>query len=152
MLRSSSLLAVVMAALGSTACAPSVADGARQVFFTSQICTDENTTVKARSDLEPKSVLKGVTPPAGVDLDSVGTTYEITGCNKKVIMVCGRPYVGNKGDPFSANPVQDKERVDKDFADPEFNTDLYTFTRAISIDGNRVSTGVVCQTGSVAQQ
>ena len=45
-----------------------------------------------------------------------------------------------------------KEREDKDFADPEFNTDYYTFTRPISIDGTRVSTGVVCQPGSVAAQ
>ena len=135
------------AGLASAGCAPTVSDGAQSVFSTSQICPAASITVKARSDLAPHTVLKDTTPPPGVDLDSVGDTYEISGCSKKMIFVCGHPVVGNHPDPFSAG-VSHAE----DMTYLTLNTEYFAITRAISVDGNRVSTVVVCQPASPTVQ
>jgi hypothetical protein len=133
--------------LATAGCAPSVADGAQRIYSTSQICPAEGVTVRLRSDLPPHSVLKGVTPPPGVALDSVGDTYEITGCNKKMLMVCGHPIVGTHPDPFSAAATSDDDGIRV-----SLNTGTFTITRALSIEDDRVSTVVVCQPASQAAQ
>jgi hypothetical protein len=128
------------ASLASAGCAHSVADGAVSVFSTTQICPYETIDIKARPDLAPHSVLKGVTPPAGVDLDSVGSTYEISGCNKKQLYVCGRPVNGKGTDPFSAAFSRQDDGVHLDL-----NTEYFAITRALDSEGNRVANVVVCQ-------
>jgi hypothetical protein len=143
--RKAALATFVLAAssLAAAGCAPTVADGARSVFSTTHICPASAITVTTRSDLAPHSVLKGVTPPPGVDLDSVGSTYEISGCNQKVLFVCGRPVVGKTQDPFSAGFAYADDGVHLDL-----NTDYFAITRALDESGGRVSTVVVCQPGS----
>jgi hypothetical protein len=101
--------------------------------------------VRARPDLAPHSVLKGVTPPPGVDLDAVGDTYEISGCAKKLLFVCGHPVAGNHADPFSAG-------VSKDGIDMSFNTDEFTLITAHSVEGGRITSAVVCQPASQTVQ
>jgi hypothetical protein len=142
---------MILAGAGVTlaGCAPTVADGARAVFSTSQICDHAGVTVKERSDLAPHAVLKGVAPPPGVELDSVGSTYEISGCGAKLVFVCGRPVVGQHGDPFSAEVTSSKGSTSTDVA---FNTRYFAITRSMGIDGNRVSNAVVCQPGSPTVQ
>jgi hypothetical protein len=127
--------------LASTACAPSVADGAARVYSMAQICPHEGVTVKERSDLPPHSVLKGTPTPPGVDIDSVASTYEISGCSKKLLYVCARPVVGNHADPFS---VAVTTPDDPDGPRLALNTPYFTETRAISIDGNRIANMAVC--------
>lgn len=132
---------VAAAALGSTACAPSVADGAARIYSAAAICPHDGIVVKERSDLPPHSVLKGTPTPPGVDIDSVATTYEVSGCNQRVLYVCARPVVGNHADPFSvavSNPDDDGPNL-------ALNTPYFTETRAISVDGNRIANMAVCQ-------
>jgi len=133
-------MVVAAAGLASAGCAHSVADGAVSVFSTTQICPYETIDIKARPDLAPHSVLKGVTPPPGVDLDSVGSTYEISGCNHKQLYVCGRPVIGKTTDPFSAGYSRQDDGVHLDL-----NTEYFAITRALDTEGNRVANVVVCQ-------
>lgn len=133
-------MAVFASALATQGCAPSVADGAKMVYATSHICPAEKVDVRLRSDIAPHTVLQGVTPPPGTSLDSVGDTYEISGCNKKVTMVCGHPIVGKHDDPFSADATEDEE----DGMHLSLNTGYFAITRALSVDDNRVSSVVVC--------
>jgi hypothetical protein len=135
------------ASLALAGCAPTVADGARAVFSTSQICRADAITIRARPDLAPHAVLKGVTPPPGVDLDAVGDTYELAGCNRKVLLVCGRPVVGNHADPFSAAISQGEYGTEL-----TLNTEYFALTRALDVDGNRVASAVVCQTANSTVQ
>ena len=128
--------------LASTACAPSIADGAAQIYTVAQICPHEGVTVKERSDLPPHSVLKGTATPPGVDIDSVATTYEISGCSKKQLYVCARPVVGSHADPFSVGVSTPNDPEGPRLA---LNTPYFTETRAISIDGNRIANMAVCQ-------
>ena len=147
------LLATALATCcaGATACStPTVADGARAVFATSQICTPDKVTVKERPDLAPHSVLPGVTPPNGQNIDSVGSAYEVSGCAKKLVLVCGRPFVDTPPpDPFSAGVTYPNG---SDWPDLSFNNEYYALTRAIDIDGNRVASAVVCQPAKTAVQ
>jgi hypothetical protein len=129
-------------------CAPTVEDGARQVYAVSQICDFTAVQVRERSDLRPSSVLQGVTPPPGVDLDSVGSAYELSGCGKKQIFVCGRPFVGKGTDPFS---VVD-ESTPGQWGDVTFHTEYYALTRATHIADGRVPTAVVCQPAAATVQ
>lgn len=133
----------IAASLALAGCAPTVADGARAVFSTSQICPDDAITVRARGDVAPHSVLNGVTPPPGVNIDSVGDTYEVAGCNKKVLFVCGRPIVGSHADPFSAAVTQDQYGTEL-----TLNTEYFALTRALDVDGRHVASAVVCQPGA----
>jgi hypothetical protein len=145
------LLATSLLACCVTGCStPTVADGARMVFATSQVCTPDKVTVKERPDLAPHSVLPGVTPPNDANIDSVGSTYEISGCAKKLVMVCGRPYVDKPPpDPFSAGVTYPNGN---DWADLSFNNEYYALTRAIDIDGDRVVSAVVCQPAKTSVQ
>jgi hypothetical protein len=121
------------ASLASTACAPSVGDGAARIYAAAEICPHDGITVKERSDVAPHTVLQGVPTPPGVDIDSITSTYEITGCGKDVLYVCGRPVVGNHADPFSvavSTPDAEGPRL-------AMNTPYFTETRAIDVDGNR---------------
>jgi len=135
------------AALASTGCAPSIADGAQSVFSTSQLCPYEGITVRARPDLSPHAVLKDTPPPAGMNIDSVGGTYEISGCSKKLLFVCGRPVIGNGADPFSAGFSQQD-----DGPHLSLNTDYFAITRSLDTEGNRVANVVVCQPASQSVQ
>ena len=139
---------MVVSALAAVGCAPSVADGAQTVFSTSQICPFASVTVKERSDLAPHSVLKSTDAPPGYTVDSVGRTYEVSGCNKKLLMDCANPVVGKHADPFSA----DFSRADDDEVFLSVNTDTFTITRAITTSGDRVSTVVVCQPATQSVQ
>jgi hypothetical protein len=128
-------------------CAPTVADGARRVFSVSEICPYESVAVRARGDLAPHAVLQGVSPPPGVSIDDVGDTYELSGCNKKVVMVCGNPVVSSHADPFSAQAA-----IDDNGMRLLVNTGTFTITRAVDVDGNRVSNVVVCQAATQSVQ
>jgi hypothetical protein len=92
-------------------------------------------------------VLKDVTPPPGVNLDSVGDTYEMSGCDKKLLMVCAHPVEGAHPDPFSAGVKQGEYGTEL-----SLNTEYFTLVRALSVDGGRVSSVVVCQPGGAAPQ
>lgn len=136
------------ASLASTACAPSVADGAKRVYAAAEICPHDGITVHERSDLAPHSVLKGVATPPGVDIDSIASTYEITGCGKKALYVCGRPVVGNHADPFSAavsTPDDLGPRI-------TLNTPYYTVTRATDVSGDHIANMAVCQPATAPAQ
>jgi hypothetical protein len=137
--------------LACAACsAPTVADGARAVFATSQICTPDKVTVKERTDLAPHAVLHDVTPPNEANIDSVGSVYEVSGCTKKLVMVCGRPFVDKPPpDPFSAGIEYPNG---PDWADLSFNNEYFALTRSIDIDGKRVVSAVVCQPATASAQ
>ncbi len=139
---------ILVSGLTSVGCAPSVAEGAQRVFSTSQICPYESVTVRARSDLPPHSVLKGSSAPPGYTVDSVGQTYEVTGCQKTLVMVCGNPVIGKHPDPFSA----DFSRSDDDEVHLSLGTEYFAITRALTTSGDRVSTVVVCQPGGQVVQ
>lgn len=133
--------ATLAGCLASTACAPSVADGAARIYSAAEICPHEGITVKARSDVAPHSVLKGTPTPPGVDIDSIASTYEIAGCGKKVLYVCGRPIVGNHADPFSvavSSPDDLGPRL-------SLNTPYFTETRAIDVAGDHIANMTACQ-------
>ena len=132
---------MLAAGIASTACAPSVADGAARIYSVAEICPHDGVTVKGRSDLAPHSVLKGVSTAPGVNIDSITDTYELTGCGKKVLYVCGRPVIGNHPDPFSV-AVWTPDDVGPRLA---VNTPYFTETRAIDIDGDRIENMTTCQ-------
>lgn len=138
--------------LASTAAcsAPTVADGARAVFATSQVCTPDKVTVKERPDIAPHTVLPGVTPPNNQNLDAVGSAYEVSGCAKKLVLVCGRPFVDTPPpDPFSAGVTHPNGN---DWPDLSFNNEYWAITRAVDIDGDRVVSAVVCQPAKTSVQ
>lgn len=129
------------ASLASSACAPSVAEGARRIYAAAEICPHDGITVSERSDLAPHSMLKGVPTPPGVDVDSITSTYEISGCGKKVLYVCGRPHVGNHADPFSAavsTPDDLGPRI-------TLNTPYFTETRSSEVAGDHIDNVATCQ-------
>jgi hypothetical protein len=134
--------AVLAASVASTACAPSVADGASMIYAASETCGHEGITVKERSDLAPHTLLKGTPTPPGVDIDSITSTYELSGCGKDVLYVCGRPVIGNHADPFS---VAMTSPPDEDGLHLALNTPNFTETRAIYVDGNRIANMATCQ-------
>jgi hypothetical protein len=131
-------VATTVAALACAACGPTFTDGVRAVYSSSQLCTSANVTVKARPDLAPHTVLAGVTPPPGVALDSVGDVYEVSGCNRKIVYVCGHPVVGKNPDPFSA-------AVSPDGIDMAFNTDEFALFTSHIVEDGRIKSAVVCQ-------
>ena len=129
------------ASLASTACAPSVADGAKRIYAAAEICPHDGVTVTERSDLAPHSVLKGAPTPPGANIDSIASTYELTGCGKKALYVCARPVVGNHVDSFS---VAVSKPADDDGDHLVINTPYFTETRAIDV-GDRIANMAVCQ-------
>lgn len=135
-------LMALSASLASSACAPSVADGAQRIYAAAEICPHDGITVKERSDVAPHTVLKGTPTPPGVDIDSITSTYELSGCGKDVLYVCGRPVVGNHADPFS---VAVTSPPDDDGLHLALNTPYFTETRAIDVDGNRIANMATCQ-------
>ena len=137
----------VLSALAVSACAPTVADGAQRVFSTTQICRADAVSVKARPDLAPHAVLEGVSPPPGLDLDAVGGTYELSGCNRKLLYVCAHPIVGNHPDAFSAAITQGEFGTEV-----SLNTEYFALTRALETSGGRVTSAVVCQPGTASLQ
>ena len=135
-------------ALGTVACAgcgPTMNDGIRAVYSSSQLCTYAGVNAKARPNLAPHTVLPGVTPPPGVAVDALGDTYEISGCGKKILYVCGHPVVGNHADPFSAG-------VSPDGIDMSFNTSNFALFTSHSIQGGRITSAVVCQASTQTVQ
>jgi hypothetical protein len=140
--RSVTLLGLSLAAL---ACGPTKQDGIRAVFASSQLCPTGGITLKERPDLAPHTVLKDVTPPPGVAVDSLGDTYEVSGCGTKQILVCGHPVVGSHADPFSAV-------VSPDGNDMFFNTSRFALFTAHSVEGGRITSAVVCQGSSQSLQ
>jgi len=133
--------ATLAASLSSMACAPSVKDGAARIYAAAEICPHDGVTATERSDLAPHSVLKGAPTPPGANIDSIASTYELTGCGKKALYVCGRPLVGNHVDAFSvavSNPADDGNHL-------VINTPYFTETRAIDVDGDHIANMAVCQ-------
>jgi hypothetical protein len=145
-LRPLRLVLVCLVGLAGTGCyTHTVADGARAIFADSQLCTNAGITVTARPDLAPHAILKDVTPPPGVSLDSLGETYEISGCSfSKLLYVCGRPIIGTHADPFSA-------AVSPDGIDMAFNTPDFTLLTAHEIEGGRITSAVVCHAATQTQ-
>lgn len=135
------IVTILGVSLASTACAPSVADGAVRIYAADQICPHDVITVKERSDVAPHSVLKGVPTPPGVDIDSITSTYELSGCGKKMLYVCGRPVVGNHADPFSV-AVSTPDDLGPRLV---LNTPYFTETRAIDVDGDHIANMAACQ-------
>jgi hypothetical protein len=132
------IAAMTVATLACAGCGPTVTDGIRMVYSSSQLCTYAGVSAKARPDLAPHTVLPDLTPPPGVAVDSLGDTYEISGCGKKLLLVCGHPVVGNHPDPFSAS-------VSPDGIDMSLNTNNFALFTSHSIEGGRITSAVVCQ-------
>jgi hypothetical protein len=124
-------------------CAPTVEDGARQVYAVSQICPAAGVAVKARPDLAPHTVLSGATPPPPSDIDSVSETYEISGCAQKRLFVCAHPVIRKQSDPFSVALA-----YADDGAHLDFNTEYFELVRGLDVDGDHVESAVVCQPGT----
>ncbi len=132
------IVAMAIPSLACAGCGPTMNDGIRAVYSSSQLCTYAGVGAKARPDLAPHAVLQGVTPPPGVSVDSLGDTYELSGCGKKMLMVCGHPVVGNHADPFVVS-------VSPDGIDMAFNTSNFSLFTSHSVEGARVTSAVVCQ-------
>ncbi len=139
------ILAMTVATLACTGCGPTFNDGIRMVYASSQLCTYAGVSAKARSDLAPHAVLKNVTPPPGVAVDSLGDAYEVSGCGKTIVYVCGHPVVGSHADPFSAS-------VSPDGIDMAFNTSNFALYTSHSIEGGRITSAVVCQAATQSVQ
>jgi len=129
---------MLVATLACVGCGPTVTDGIRMVYATSQLCTYAGVSAKPRPDLAPHTVLKDVTPPPGVAVDSLGDTYEVSGCGQKLLLVCGHPVVGNHADPFSAT-------VSPDGIDMSFNTANFALFTDHNVEGGHITSAVVCQ-------
>jgi hypothetical protein len=134
-------IATLATCLTSTACAPSVRDGAQRIYSVAEICPYDSVTATERSDLAPHTVLKSAPTPPGTNIDSIASTYQVSGCGKKALYVCARPVVGNHTDAFSvavSAPADDGPHL-------VINTPYFTETRAIDVDGDRIANMAVCE-------
>jgi hypothetical protein len=112
---------VTMLGIASAGCA-SLPSGAKSIFSRSYACPADRVIVTARPDVAPRSVVRvpaSSEPPPDVaadaerlrlwrsmhapsrDVDAIGAVYEVAGCDRRAMFVCGRASQDGRGDAFS---------------------------------------------------
>jgi hypothetical protein len=155
--------AIIVAGMASSGCVTeSIPEGAQSIFARATSCPWDRVSVTARPAIAPHKVLKPQGPDANlptpdatdpdrislrhnaltpgsppVGVDALGTTYEVSGCGKTVVMVCANPIVDGRSGPFSAS-------FSEGYAVP-YATMQHNFSKAQVIDGDRVVSMVVCE-------
>jgi len=140
----------------------SLHEGASQLFVRANACPAERVQVTPRPDLRPRVVIPpDPMPPVPAelandpervrlwqsqqprqpDLDAIGETFEVTGCNKTTLFVCAHPRNDGGSGPWSAS------------VDSSNGITLYTESHAdvpntSSVDLDVVMSSVVCLPGT----